>query len=684
MFEISGGYMLPKSIKDNAISEFIFSYDLNSKITRLSQDAVDFFGFSDKKINDFPNELRNRLHPYEKESFLKLLSDFIVSDEESFSEYFHMMDIEGNYGLYRCKGKIYKTDDGISVFAGSVQPRSDEVTYDPVSGLQTVSGFGSFIERLNAENTDYMVLMVKIRHLFDVSSIHGYEFGNKLLYRFLNSLREMIRDNGNVYRIDRAEFCFVISGKDTASAEELYITIREAAQRFELDGSILSLDVEGILWCVSEKCEVKQILSLMRAMLDTATFEEKNELIIYDDKKHKDNARMIELVNTVRDSIINNCEGFYLCYQPLVSTVTGKIIGAEALIRWKNDKYGEVSPFFFIPYIESKPCFYELGLWIIKRAVSDAKKIKQWNPDFFVNVNISYSQLQRKDFKEAVFEIIDSAGFPPESLQLELTERCQNLDINFLRNELAELRRKKIKIALDDYGTGSATPELLCNIPLDSVKVDKGFILHILEKESNQVIVDSAVKCCERLNMDICFEGVETKEIKDFVEQYPASYHQGYYYSKPVEYDSFIRQMDKHWENDRVRVIRGSGKLITDINSVYSVLPGGFFVYLNDDEERIICANEMLLRMFECDNADEFRQLTNNSFRGIVYAEDYERVSREISGQIESSEHNLDYVKYRIKTKSGKIKWVHDYGHLVEHSQDTDAFYVFLGESHDE
>lgn len=551
---------------------------------------------------------------------------------------------------------------------------------DSVSGLPTSDKFNRRIFRLNAESAKYTVLMIELHHFHDINTLNGYDFGNRLLHKFSDSLREIIGDRGEVYRIERVTFAFIIDGNDLNFAKKLYEQTLHMAEHFEIDDCIFNLEMFGVLWCVTEPHEATQIISILSALIDHAKSEDDYTFIIYDDERHNENSKSIELINTIRTCILKDCEGFYLCYQPFVSTVTGKVIGAEALIRWRNEEYGNVSPYHFIPYIESHPCFYDLGLWILRQAISDAKKIKERCPGFFINVNISYSQLQRKGFKETVIDILNETGYPNESLQLELTERCRNLDMCFLQEQLQFFRKNNIKIALDDFGTGSSTLELLCNLPLDCVKIDQTFILNILKKDSNQVIVDATMRCSDRLNVDVCLEGVENQEIKDFVEQYPASYHQGYFYSRPVEYDNFLSFLDYHWYTNKIRILKSNGKLNLDATNILSMIPGGFFIYVDDEEERITCANEELLRMFECKDADEFYELTHNSFKGIVHPDDYDSAEKSIKAQIASSDSNMDYVRYRIITKNGNVKWVHDYGHLVTSVYDKDVFYVFLGD----
>lgn len=674
-----------KAIHENADSQYVFIYDYETGLVEWSGEAVEFFGFPQEPTAHFFEKLENVVHPDDREQCGVELLRVLQNVQDSFYKSYHMRDAAGNYVLCRGKGKIYRDDDGKPmVFAGTVSVCDEEVSYDSVSGLQTVNGFCNNIHRYNETDKEYMVLALEIHHFHDVNALYGYDFGNKVLYQLSNIFRDLTGGSelGHVYRIEGTTFAFVLKGQDLDFVRNLYEQVRELTSHFQVDEVTINMDIIGTVWYTKEKKPDPQlILSALISVIERIKANETYELVIYDDTMKEDMSQSLELLNTIKNSIRKGCEGFFLCYQPFVSTLSGKVIGAEALIRWKNEEYGVVGPYRFIPYLESHPCFYELGLWIIRQAVEDAKKIREKCPHFFVNVNMSYSQIQRPGFKEEVVAILDSEDFPREALQLELTERCRNLDLKFLQKQLQFFRENGIKIALDDFGTGTSTIELLCNLPVDCVKIDQSYIINILEQENNKVIVDATMQCTRRLGIDVCLEGVENEEIRSFVEQYSANYHQGYFYSRPVVYEEFVKFLDCSWQSDRINVIRENGRSRFDVSNILAMIPGGFFIYMADGDERITCANEALLKMFECKNADEFYELTGNTFKGIVHPDDYEKVEACIKNQITRSEDKLDYVKYRIITKTGKVKWVNDYGHLVKNEHDEDVFYVFLGDS---
>ena len=259
-------------------------------------------------------------------------------------------------------------------------------------------------------------------------------------------------------------------------------------------------------------------------------------------------------------------------------------------------------------------------------------------------------------------------------------ERFKELDIDYLYDQIIFFKEKGIRVALDDFGTGTSTLELIARLPIDCLKIDQTFVRNIISNPSNVVIVETALDCAKRLGISACLEGVETEDVKNFVSKYHANYHQGYYYSKPVSIESFKSIIDKTWKTVGISLIKSNNKSTFDVNNIISMMPGGFFVYLNDETERIILANEALLDIFECANMEEFIELTGNSFKGMVHKDDYERVDNEIKYQINNSSKNYDKVKYRIVTKNGNIKHVVDYGHLVEKAYNDDVFYVFIVE----
>ena len=662
--------------------QFVFVENIITGESEWSVEAVEYFGFPDCKITNTKGVMQGIAHPEDKERLRNEFEEVFSKKKEAFYLSFRIKNAKGDYVPCTCKSNIvFDENDKPITFTGTLTVQKGEEERDAVTDLPKLQRFLSHISEIKKSNKECLLLALKIKHFNNINALYGYDFGNKTLYEVAKIISNIIGEQGSVYRLESTSFGIVFNQSDLDVLNECYSQIDSELASYSLDGFALNIEMcGGSLYTKHYEVSHRMIYSYLMSALEKAKANDDNKLVIFDDETQENNQKTLELLDAIKASIRNECEGFYLCYQPFISTVTGKIIGAEALIRWRSPVYGEVSPGRFVPYLESHACFYDLSIWILRRAVQDIKEIIKMYPRFFVNVNMSYSQLERPEFVHEVIKIINDASFPASNLQLELTERCRNLDMKYLKEQLTFLREHDIKIALDDYGTGNSTINLLCELPITSVKIDQTFILNILNKGSNRVVVDSTVQCAKRLGLTVCLEGVETQEIKDFIGKYSANYHQGYFYSRPIEFTKFKSIIKEIWPVNRVSLIKESPNNEFGADSILSMMPGGFFIYADDESEKILSVNEMLLDIFECNDLDEFLELTNGSFRGIVHPDDYMQVRKSIYDQISSNEKKMDYVRYRIITKNGKEKYVRDYGHLVNIDSDVDLFYVFIVE----
>ena len=280
------------------------------------------------------------------------------------------------------------------------------------------------------------------------------------------------------------------------------------------------------------------------ACLNFAYGESKNrhqgDLVVFHNDLNENNRHRIEKLHAIRASIMHGYKGFYLLYQPVVDAQNEKLISAEALLRWKNDKYGMVPPDQFIPLLESDPLFPEIGEWIIKEAIYAAKKIIKKVPAFVMNINLSYTQLEKHDFVDMVFRILDDMDFPAEHLCFEVTERCRLLDIKLLRNVTAQLKSRGILVALDDFGTGFSSVGIVKELPFDIIKIDRGFVSKIEEDSVDRELMRYFAGVASLFGAKVCVEGVETAGMRDILQNFAVESFQGYYYAKPLMLDQIL------------------------------------------------------------------------------------------------------------------------------------------------
>jgi EAL domain-containing protein (putative c-di-GMP-specific phosphodiesterase class I)/FixJ family two-component response regulator len=233
-------------------------------------------------------------------------------------------------------------------------------------------------------------------------------------------------------------------------------------------------------------------------------------------------------------------EEFQVYYQPQVNVQTGKIISAEALIRWLHPEKGLISPAQFIPSAEATGFIVQLGEWVLQTA---CRQIQVWQNAGFsglrVAVNLSARQFHQPDLSSRVAQILAEIGLEPSSLELELTESLMVEDAPSAIATLQQLKSLGVSISIDDFGTGYSSLSYLAQYPFDTLKIDRCFISNITHGCTNAAIVKAIIEMAHSLCLEVVAEGVETEAEKDFLGRYKCDTMQGYFFSPPLPAGDF-------------------------------------------------------------------------------------------------------------------------------------------------
>ncbi len=523
-------------------TRYIYLCNMETNVSKWSKNAVDFFGLPGEFMYNANWIWTTHIHPDDLEGYNNQIRPIFSGEKKDFEAEYRAMDKDGNYVLCTGRGKvIVDKETGISYFAGCIVNHGVINNVDPNTNLYNLYEFLKRLQNYRYNKQESVVLLFGMRHFSDVNNMYGYDFGNKVIKVIADKLLEMVKGKGKVFRMDGTRFAFVSTTMSDKEVAAFYDEIQNMTRHEILvDGIELAVDICGGMVVVNEpEIDEHTIHSCARYALDCSKNQKHGELVIYSNENVNEDKKAIELVNALRTSILEGCEDFYMCYQPVVSAETEELIGMEALVRWDKAPFGNVSPAVFIPYLETDPVFFELGNWILKEAFTEGKVIVEKYPEFIMNVNISYAQLERTDFRKSLMSLLESTGFPPQNLCVELTERCRLLDIDFLRDEVMFLKSQGIKIALDDFGTGFSSLNLLRELPVDCIKIDRGFVTEIEDNPADQSIVKAVTQCAKELSIRVCVEGIETQKMKDYMKNYASTSYQGYYYSRPVRMSEF-------------------------------------------------------------------------------------------------------------------------------------------------
>ena len=528
---------------DSYNGKYCFICDLDTDYSRWPKEAVDYFGMPSEYMYNVEEIWRNKISEDSRELYVSQINDLYEGKIPVFKLEYRVTNAKGEFVTVTGTAKIIRKNGHMKYMAGTLFNHEYQNVIDPITGLYTRTALMSKMAEFKEEKKAFYMLIIGIRNYFDINNSMGYATGNDVL-KEISKYAMKVRDDCYIYRTDGAKFVFIIDAKihDYTYVKNKFNEIREHLRNdFIFDGNHLYLEIcGGVILNENMDMDVNAIYNSAQYALAKAKEEKKVELMNFNNSFFADNKKKLVMLNVIRKSILEDYAGFYLVYQPIVSANEHKVVGMESLLRWKNDEYGNVPPNEFIPWLEQDPIFCDLGYWILKQAMTDTMEIIQKNPDFVVNVNLAYPQLQRADFNSNLHKIVNEVGFPPENLKLELTERCRLMDMDLLRNEMVFFKSSHMQTALDDFGTGYSALNLLIALPVDQIKIDKTFVDDIDKDVPKQCLLRAITTCAIELGKKVCVEGIENEYMLEYItENFPVTSFQGYYFSKPITIEEF-------------------------------------------------------------------------------------------------------------------------------------------------
>lgn len=419
--------------------------------------------------------------------------------------------------------------------------------HDTLTGLPNRR---TFIERLHVmmneprdETNMIAVMFMDLDRFKLVNDTLGHDAGDLLLKAVTLRIQKLLRSSDLVARLGGDEFTILLD--HVKSVEAIAKIANKICQRLAepfmlMDQQIYVSTSIGISIYPNDSRDVNTLIKYA----DTAMFKAKelrNSFSFYESGMEKVVAKRMELETEMRKALEN--EEFTLHYQPQVDLVSGKIVGAEALVRWQHPLKGMVSPADFIPLAEETGLIAPLGEWVLKRA---CQQLRQWlntgHQPVVLAVNISSRQLEDRQFVSKILAILQETGVPTDLLELEITESAIMRNPEEVIPALEELKRMGISLAIDDFGTGHSSLNYLRRFPVDTLKIDRSFVSDISKSPQDSVLINGIIALAKSLRLRVIAEGVETYEQKVYLQKQQCDWVQGYYFYKPMPADIFELQ----------------------------------------------------------------------------------------------------------------------------------------------
>ncbi len=404
-------------------------------------------------------------------------------------------------------------------------------TLDPLTRLPNRRVLQDDIEEASRGGDEVALALIDLDSFKQVNDHFGHMMGDELIRMCGDMLCRVCGDEARCYRLGGDEFAAVMTGQAAGTIlEGMCRTLLEHLAEPLPVGS-RSVVVGASIGLSRSTADVRLGASEMLRRSDVATYMSKRggkmRCTWFSETFDRRRERMRAIEDEIRSGIAAGA--FALAYQPLVAAGSGRIVAVEALLRWNRADGKPIGPNIFIPVAEDSGLINPLGLFALRRAVEDAR---EWG--ITLSVNISAAQLRNPEFPIHLGELLEETGFPPELLELEITETCLVLDPVEAERALGVIRSFGVKIVLDDFGTGYASIGFLRRFRFEKLKLDRSLVLLAGKDAGSRAMMLSSIAMARAFNMSVTAEGVETAQQADMVREAGCDQIQGWLYYKAV------------------------------------------------------------------------------------------------------------------------------------------------------
>jgi len=419
--------------------------------------------------------------------------------------------------------------------------------FDPLTGLanraQLFSKLQNSITQAKRHKTQIALLMFDLDRFKDINDSYGHSAGDELLKQVAERFGSRLREGDLISRLGGDEFAIVLEHlarpEDAGRLAEEMIEALGAEYKLSSGALIHIGSSVGIVLFPDNGDDASELLQHADAALYKAKAEGRGTYHYYTDELTDSARKRIECETRLRRAVAN--QEFEVYYQPQVHIATGRIVGAEALIRWNCPVRGVVTPALFIPIAEETGLIGEIGEWVLNETCRQGKIWLDQGHRLTLAVNLSAHQVRHQDIPAMVEAALKKSGYPADRLELELTESALMQREEETVEMLHTLRAHGIRLAIDDFGTGYSSLSYLKRFPIDVLKIDKSFVDDIPFESDDMAIVTAIIAMGQALGFQILAEGTERIEQIEFLKEKGCTMYQGYFKSPPVPASEFVK-----------------------------------------------------------------------------------------------------------------------------------------------
>lgn len=431
--------------------------------------------------------------------------------------------------------------------------------HDALTGLPNrilfTDRLGQAIAKAERQKTEFALFFIDLDRFKQINDSLGHSFGDKVLKVIAQRLLGVVRREDSLSRLGGDEFTLLAEDLkqeiDISALAKKIIAV--LAEPILIEGNTLYITSSiGISIFPKDNVNADNLLKYADAAMYKAKEEGRNNFQYYSAEMTELALKRVVMEANLRRALEN--EEFFVCYQPQVESTTGKIVGMEALVRWRHPSEGLIYPNSFIQLAQDTGLIVAIDRVVMRMAM---KQVSQWyakglNPGI-IALNLAMKQLAKEDFIDVLNTMFEECKFQPQWLELEVTEGEIMKNPQNAIEVLKKISNMGIELAVDDFGTGYSSLSYLKRLPIDKLKIDKSFVDGLPDNDEDVSIARAIVALAHSLKLSVIAEGVESREQKEFLAQNGCDFIQGYYYSKPIPSDEMEEMLKKgsHYFSDK-------------------------------------------------------------------------------------------------------------------------------------